>query len=195
MAAAAGEDIRPGMVAVLQSFGSKINFHPHVHAIVSRGGWNKAGQWVAVPYVDAKAAELLLRHKVVSLLRRAGVIDEERIALLLSWKHSGFSVHNAVTVEPADPGATERLVRYVMRSPSSQPSPRSRIGPARAESAQNPFKQLDGSRLGVVTENENSYPFENVHRRTYSGRTQCHQRQRDRHSSRKIERRSNLHPW
>jgi hypothetical protein len=38
-----------------------------------------------------KAAELLLRHKVLSLLRKAGVIDEERIALLLSWKHSGFS--------------------------------------------------------------------------------------------------------
>lgn len=31
IAAAAGEDIRPGMVAVVQTFGSKINFHPHVH--------------------------------------------------------------------------------------------------------------------------------------------------------------------
>jgi hypothetical protein len=30
------------------------------------------------------------------------------------------SVHNAVSVEPADPGAVERLVRYVMRSPVSQ---------------------------------------------------------------------------
>lgn len=87
---------------------------------MSRGGWTKTGQWVPVPYVDAKAAELLLRHKVLSLLRKAGVIDEERIALLLSWKHSGFSVHNAVTVQPEDPGAAERLVRYVMRSPVSQ---------------------------------------------------------------------------
>lgn len=120
IAAAAGEDIRPGMVAVVQTFGSKINFHPHVHAIVSRGGWTKTGQWVPVPYVDAKAAELLLGHKVLSLLRKAGVIDEERIALLLSWKHSGFSVHNGVSVEPEDPGAIERLVRYVMRSPVSQ---------------------------------------------------------------------------
>lgn len=88
--------------------------------VVSRGGWTKTGQWVPVPYVDAKAAELLLRHKVLSLLRKAGVIDEERIALLLSWKHSGFSVHNGVSVEPEDPGAIERLVRYVMRSPVSQ---------------------------------------------------------------------------
>jgi hypothetical protein len=31
MAAAAGQNLRPGMVAVVQTFGSKINFHPHVH--------------------------------------------------------------------------------------------------------------------------------------------------------------------
>ncbi len=111
IATAAGQDIRPGMVAVGQTFGSKINFHPHVHAIVSRGGWTKTGEWIAVPYGDATAAELLLRHKVLSLLRKAGVINEERIALLLSWKHSGFSVHNVVSVEPEDPGAAERLVR------------------------------------------------------------------------------------
>jgi hypothetical protein len=57
---------------------------------------------------------------VLSLLRKAGVIDEDRIVLLLSWKHSGFSVHNAVRVEPDDAGALERLVRYVVRSPVSQ---------------------------------------------------------------------------
>jgi len=62
IAAAAGQDIRPGMVAVVQTFGSRINFHPHVHAIVSRGGWTKTGEWIPVPYVDARAAELLLQH-------------------------------------------------------------------------------------------------------------------------------------
>jgi hypothetical protein len=120
MAAAAGEQIRPGMVAVIQTFGSTINFHPHVHAIASRGGWTAEGQWIAVPHVDPKAAELVFRHKVLSMLRNAGLIDEERIALLLSWKHTGFSVHNSVTVEPQDAGATERLVRYLMPAPVSQ---------------------------------------------------------------------------
>ena len=62
---------------------------------------------------------LLFRHKVFSLLRKAGAIDEDRIALLLSWKHSGFSIHNSVTVEPENPLAVERLVRYLMRPPVS----------------------------------------------------------------------------
>jgi hypothetical protein len=126
MVSAAGEQIRPGMVAVIQTFGSTINFHPHIHALVSRGGWTEGGQWIAVPWVDANAAELLFRHKVFSLLRKAGLIDEERIALLLSWKHSGFSVHNSVSVQPDDAGATERLVRYLMRAPVSQERPDSR---------------------------------------------------------------------
>jgi len=120
MVAAAGERIWPGMVAVVQTFGSKINFHPHVHAIVSRGGWTADGQWVPVASVDPYAAALVFRHKVLALLRDKELIDHDRIALLLSWKHSGFSVHNSVAVEPGDSRAIERLVRYVMRSPVSQ---------------------------------------------------------------------------
>ena len=119
MIAVVGEEIRPGMVAVVQTFGSKVNFHPHFHALVTRGGWRKNGEWVPVAYVDLRSAELVFRHRVLSLLQKAGLIDEERIALLLWWKHTGFSVHNSVTVESEDPKAVERLVRYLMRPPVS----------------------------------------------------------------------------
>jgi len=70
--------------------------HPHVHALVTRGGWTASGEWVPVPYVDERAAEELFRHKVLGLLRRRGLLSEERIELLLSWRRSGFSVHNRV---------------------------------------------------------------------------------------------------
>ena len=120
MVAAAGEEIRPGMVAVIQTFGSTINFHPHVHAIVRRGGRMEGGQWVPLPWVDAKVAELLFRHNVLSMLRKAGLIDEQRISLLLSWKHTGLSVHNSVSVQPEDAVASERPVRCLMRGPVSQ---------------------------------------------------------------------------
>ena len=94
-----------------------MNFHPHVHAIASHGGWRKDGTWVPVAYVDSGAAEKVFRHHVLSFLRKRGLIDEERVQLLLSWRHSGFSVHNSVVVEPEDPTAVERLIRYVMRAP------------------------------------------------------------------------------
>ena len=48
-----------------------------------------------------------------------GLLSEERTELLLSWRHTGFSVHNRVIVEPEDRPAVERLARYVMRPPIS----------------------------------------------------------------------------
>jgi len=95
------------------------NFHPHVHALVSRGGWTRDGEWMPVPYVDEHSAELLFRHKVMRLLQDEGLLSEERTELLLSWRHTGFSVHNRVYVEPEDQAAVERLARYIMRPPIS----------------------------------------------------------------------------
>jgi len=49
----------------------------------------------------------------------ASLLTQERAELLLSWRHSGFSVHNRVRVEPEDQPAVERLARYIMRPPIS----------------------------------------------------------------------------
>jgi hypothetical protein len=120
MVAGTGEEsLRPGMVAVVQTAGDLANWHPHVHALVSRGGWTGDWQWVPIAYVDENAAELLYRHKVMRMLQGEGLLTEERTELLLSWRHTGFSVHNRVRVEPEDGRAVERLARYIMRPPIS----------------------------------------------------------------------------
>jgi hypothetical protein len=107
------------MVAVVQSAGDLANWHPHVHALVSRGGWTRDWEWVPVAYVDEHAAELLYRHKVMRLLQDVGLLTRERTELLLSWRHTGFSVHTGVRVEPEDGASVERLARYIMRPPVS----------------------------------------------------------------------------
>ncbi len=53
---------------------------------------------------------------MLRLLRRRGLLSDERIELLLSWRTSGFSVHNRVFAHPAQGREFEALVRY-MRSP------------------------------------------------------------------------------
>ncbi len=118
-AALEDEGFRPGVVSVVQTFGDRANFHPRVHALVTRGGWTGSGEWIPVPYVDERAAEELFRHKVLALLRRRGLLSEERIELLLSWRRSGFSVHHRVFAHPGDWREVEALVRYMMRSPVS----------------------------------------------------------------------------
>ena len=120
MSEAIGEEaIRPGMVAVVQTAGDLGNWHPHVHALVSRGGWTQDGEWIPMAFVDEHSAELLFRHKVIRFLQGVGLLAEDRTELLLSWRHTGFSVHNRVRVEPEDRPAVERLARYIMRPPIS----------------------------------------------------------------------------
>ena len=67
--------VRPGVVAVVQTATDLLEWSPHVHALVSRGGWDREGAWVPVPFVDARAAELLFRHKVITLLRAEAPFD------------------------------------------------------------------------------------------------------------------------
>ena len=118
MAAAVDEpDARPGMVAVIQTFASSLKWNPHIHSIVSRGVWTPDGEWMPVPYVDEHRAELLFRHKILALLRDRGLISQDRIDLLLSWRHSGFSVHNRTTVYPSDTEGLHKLACYLMRAP------------------------------------------------------------------------------
>ena len=120
IAEGAGEPTaRPGMIAVVQTFGDALTWNPHVHALVTRGGWNHEGAWTPLPYVDQSAAADLLRHKVFHFLRAEGLLTEERTEMLLSWRHSGFSVHNTVTVAPDDGDGLERLARYLLRAPVS----------------------------------------------------------------------------
>ena len=95
----------------------------HVHALCSRGGWTARGEWFPLPYVDEAAAERLFRHKVIGLLRRDGLLSQERSDLLNSWRRSGSSVHNRVFVHPRD--ARSRLP---LHPPELVESPRRRSG-------------------------------------------------------------------
>ena len=69
--------------------------------------------------LDQGAAEKPFRHKVLALLRRRGLLSQERIELLNSWRRSGFTVHNRVFVHPRGGREFEALVRYMMRPPVS----------------------------------------------------------------------------
>ncbi|MDX2435514.1 MAG: transposase [Acidobacteriota bacterium] len=87
-----------------------------------KGQWEECferhcGFWRS--FVDELLAELLFRHKVIRLLQVEGLLTQERTELLLSWRHTGFSVHNRVRVDPEDRPAVERLARYIMRPPIS----------------------------------------------------------------------------
>ena len=92
----------------------------HVHAIAPRGGWDNAGSWVPVPFIDNDVAERLFRSKVLGFLTNDGLLSDERAQNLMSWNHnSGFSVDDRVRFEPEDGKSMEQVARYILRPPLS----------------------------------------------------------------------------
>jgi len=111
--------VRPGMVAVIQTFSDNLKWNPHLHCLVSRGAWDDGGNWLPLAYVDTHAAEILFREKVFRLLNARGLLSIERIDLLRSWQQSGFSVDNSVRFYPSDAQSLESVARYMLRCPLS----------------------------------------------------------------------------
>ena len=113
---ASGErDVVPGVVASIQTFGSYANFHPHVHAIVTEGVFQRDGTFVRADWPPDGVLEEAFRRILLAALVRAERLSEEAHASLLSWKHSGFSVFGGQRVLASDPDGLERLARYVTR--------------------------------------------------------------------------------
>jgi hypothetical protein len=109
----------PGIIIAIQSSGDLVNFHPHLHALVSDGVFTPTGWFVAFPKIDLYALEHLFRHRVLRLLLRERRIDEAVIRKLLGWRHSGFSLHNAVRIGAQDADGRRAVAEYLLRSPFS----------------------------------------------------------------------------
>lgn len=95
--------------------GDLVNFRPHLHALVTDGVFMPTGWFVAFPKIDLYALEHLFRHRVLRLLLRERRIDESVIRTLLGWRHSGFSLHNAVRIGAQDTKGRRGVAEYILR--------------------------------------------------------------------------------
>jgi hypothetical protein len=92
---------------------------PHVHAIAAEGAFTGDGQFVPMPHVSMQRAEDIWREHVFALLLETFKIDEQTVASMRSWRHSGFSVNASVRIAQDDHEGMSRLVGYIARSPLS----------------------------------------------------------------------------
>jgi hypothetical protein len=105
----------PGAVGFIQTGGELLNWHPHVHLLVTDGVFDREGTFERFTYFDTHLMERLFRAEVLRLLVSKGLISQDVVDNLLSWPHSGFSVHGDVRVP--DREAAARLGRYMIRCP------------------------------------------------------------------------------
>ena len=67
----AGGSLMPGVIAAIQTFGNRMNPHPHLHFLVTEGGVDKAGEFHKVPRIDdTRLAELFAREVLADLVHK-----------------------------------------------------------------------------------------------------------------------------
>ncbi len=104
-------DIKPGIIAVLHTWGQNLHFHPHIHIILTAGGMTALDQWKSTGenYVlPVRALSAIFRAKCFAALERLGQ-DLPAKPLPKAWV-----VH--ARAPQADPGSILLyLARYVYR--------------------------------------------------------------------------------
>ncbi len=82
--------------------------------------YGDGGMFRVAPPLELKKLEAIFRHKVLRMLLNKGKIVQEMIAMLSTWRHSGFNVFCGNRISPTDDTAMENLARYIIRASFSQ---------------------------------------------------------------------------
>lgn len=109
-----------GMVMTIHTFGEYMGYNCHLHALVADGLFRPGGMFYVAPKVSTKPLEQMFRVRVIKMLVEEELLAKELARKLLSWKHSGFSVHNGKPIKRNDIEGLKRVAQYIIRNPFSE---------------------------------------------------------------------------
>jgi len=114
----------PAIVMAIHTFGEYLDFHPHLHALVADGLFDREGKFHVMrageltgelagelaqeqrgttdAHLAGNHAELeqLFRARVIAFLVEAGLLPADRARMLRGWVHSGFQVYQSRRIAP-----------------------------------------------------------------------------------------------
>ena len=108
-----GLELMTGIVTVIQTFGSKVNFHPHIHVLITEGGKDTDGVFRRVSHFDDVLIAEFFSREVFSLLLQEHLISLQLVQKILRWRHTGFNVHSKVRAKTKR--EAKRLGKYMIR--------------------------------------------------------------------------------
>jgi hypothetical protein len=108
-----GSALTPGVIAAIQIFGDRINFHPHLNFLVTEGGVDEADIFHKVPRIDDSRLEEFFAREFLGFLVGKELLSPEWAERLLSWCHTGFSVHSRVSAKTRK--EAEPVGKYMIR--------------------------------------------------------------------------------
>jgi ribosomal protein S27E len=112
-------DVAPGMIATIQTHGELLHWHPHIHTLVTCGGFTPDGDFLDMPQFELDRLRTAWQEAVFALYLAEEKIAPEVIENMRAWPHSGFSVDQSVFLPAGDRSGIEGLMQYMTRCPFS----------------------------------------------------------------------------
>jgi hypothetical protein len=113
------EDVRPGVVVSIATSGDLLQWPPHLHVLVSDGGFSADGVFRPLQVWDGQEIMRLFRARLLARLVERHAISHELATRLLGWRHPGFSAHVGEPIAAGDTHSLEDMAGYVVRNPLS----------------------------------------------------------------------------
>ncbi len=114
------QQVTPGIISVLHTFGKDLKFHPHFDCMVTMGGVTAAGKWLNSKPFSPKSIRRVWQYRVLNSLK--GNIPNELIDYLFKKYPNGFVVDDKIL-----PKNRKKKVDYIARYIRHPPIAESRI--------------------------------------------------------------------
>ena len=118
------QDVVPGMIAAIQTFGQLAQWHPHIHSLITCGACTPEGNFLELSEFDMDSLLVAWQEAVFALYLKEDKIEPEVVENMRSWDGhrraamvDGFSVDQSVLLSAGDRLGIERLVQYMVRCP------------------------------------------------------------------------------
>ena len=97
------DDVTPGMIVCIHTFGELAHWHPHIHALVSDGAFDRDGTFVRVPEIAIEPFLKLWEKALFDLLLSEGRITEQIVEQMRSQVCLSSDPGAASLVNPGPP--------------------------------------------------------------------------------------------
>jgi hypothetical protein len=96
-----------------------LNWHPHLHCLVTDGAFRPDGTFLHLGYHEIEVLTEAFRRGVLREFARLDLLADDQARSMLEWPHSDFHVNHSVRLEADDACGILHLARYLARAPVS----------------------------------------------------------------------------
>ena len=89
-----GKKVLPGIVVVLHTYGADLKFYPHLHCLVTEGGFKNNGSWVSMDFFPYKALRKSWQYQLLTMMRKH-IRNQPLIDYLFKKYSAGFYVNDS----------------------------------------------------------------------------------------------------